>query len=61
MGGKLMAAFWRRGREQPVEPPKVRPAVCVSGEETGLNVGLTYDNANLTTTGTWPIYDYRAI
>ena len=56
-----MAAFWRRGRGQPVEPPKVRPAVCVSGEETGLNVDLTYDNANLTFRGTWPIYDYRAI
>lgn len=55
-----MAAFWRRGKE-PVEPPKVRPAVCVSGEDTGLNVGLTYDNANVTTTGWWPVFDYRAI
>lgn len=54
-----MAAFWRRGK-QPVEPPKVRPAVCVSGED--MNVGLTYDNSNITTTGMWPLgYDYHAI
>ena len=54
-----MAAFWKRGK--PVEPPKVRPAVCVSGEESGLNVGLTYDNSNITIQGVWPAYDFRAI
>ena len=59
MGGMNMAAFWRRGK-QPVEPPKVRPAVCVSGED--MNVGLTYDNSNITMTGMWPLgFDYHAI
>ena len=36
-----MAAFWRRGKE-PTAPPKVRPAVCVSGEDLsydGMKVG----------------------
>lgn len=56
-----MAAFWRRGRE-PVEPPKVRPAVCVSGEDIkDMHVGLTYDNSNITISPTAPWLDYRAI
>lgn len=54
-----MAAFWKRGKQEPVEPPKVRPAVCVSGEE--LAVGLTYDNSNITIAPTGPLMDYRAI
>ena len=58
-----MAAFWRRGKT-PVETPKTRPAVCVSGEaiETnGKDIGLTFDNANITTAGITPWLDYRAI
>jgi len=49
-----MAAFWRRGKAEPVEPPKVRPAVCVSGEEADMKVGLTYDNSNITLSGGLP-------
>ena len=51
-----MAAFWRRGNKTPVveQPPKIRPAVCVSGEETDMHVGLTYDNANITFVGGMP-------
>lgn len=57
-----MAAFWRRGNKtQPVEPPKVRPAVCVSGEEAKVDVGVTYDNSNITMAAWMPGMDYRAI
>ena len=47
-----MAAFWRRGEKPVDQPPKARPAVCVTAEENDMNVGLTYDNANITVSGT---------
>ena len=58
-----MAAFWRR-EKTPVELPKTRPAVCVSGEESaaGLkDVALTFENSNITSAGISPWFDYRAI
>lgn len=54
-----MAAFWKRGK--PVEAPKVRPAVCVSGEDLQKEIGLTYDNSNITLSPGFPVMDFRAI